>query len=140
MVRCAKPKEHDVQRAVVQALRCAGFHVYETTAYRQKGPSGVDKGVPDLLVSHNLVRGYLVGLEVKRDRQAPLSPEQKAAVEAERYVVTTGPGHAVNHCVEKLLWGTCHISDPRCDEEHLEREAARQRAMRIVEQLGRRVV
>lgn len=135
MVKCPKPKEHDVQKAIVQALRAAGFHVYETTAYRQKGPSGVDRGVPDLLVSHPLIRGYFVGLEVKRDEKAPLSLEQKAAVEAERYVISTDPGHALKHCLERLLWGTCHMSDPRADGEYHERQAARDKAKAIVDQL-----
>lgn len=58
--------EHQIQAAIVDALRLAGFTVRESTAYRQKGPSGVDKGIPDLLVAHPLVKGIYLGLEVKR--------------------------------------------------------------------------
>lgn len=56
--------EHEIQGQMVDALRAAGLVVLETTAYRQRGPSGVDRGVPDLLV---FVPGVLgcVGLEVK---------------------------------------------------------------------------
>lgn len=67
-----QPKEHDVQAAIVKVLQTRGHLVYETTAYRQKGESGVDKGIPDLLVlqkphrSNGYDAGKLVGLEVKR--------------------------------------------------------------------------
>lgn len=47
-----KPREHEIQKAIADVLRLAGATVLETTAYRQKGPSGTDKGVPDLLVFH----------------------------------------------------------------------------------------
>ena len=72
-----QPKEHHVQKAIVDALRLAGLEVQETTAYRQKGSSGVDKGVPDLLV---YIPGLpiIIGLEVKRNQTAKRSPEQLA--------------------------------------------------------------
>lgn len=139
-MKCLKAKEHDVQRVIVRALRLAGFHVYETTAYRQKGPSGMDKGIPDLLVSHPLIKGYFVGLEVKRDEKAPLTQEQVEAVAAERYVTTTGPDHAVRHCLQRLLCASVHWSDPAFGAEAVQeaRLNAVERATRVADQLGRR--
>lgn len=70
-----RPKEHEVQAQIVDALRLCGLVVQETTAYRQKGASGVDKGIPDLLV---WIPGFktAIGLEVKRDEKAPRTTEQ----------------------------------------------------------------
>jgi hypothetical protein len=80
MATIGKLKEHEVQAQIVDALRLCGLVVQETTAYRQKGSSGVDKGVPDLLV---WVPGFktAIGLEVKRDEKAPRTPEQRAMCE-----------------------------------------------------------
>lgn len=44
-------REEDLEMSIIQALRGLGFEVVHTSAKRQKGGSGVSKGVPDLLVS-----------------------------------------------------------------------------------------
>lgn len=98
-----RPTERTVQETTVQLLRAAGFHVLETSAWRQKGPSGVDKGVPDLLVSHALRPYVFVGIEMKRDSKAPVSPEQKEHRDACRYVVCWDPVSALDHAVSWLL-------------------------------------
>jgi hypothetical protein len=110
------PKEHEVQKSIVDALRLAGCTVRETTAYKQKGPSGVDKGVPDLLVFVPVVQGpkVYIGLEVKRDGKAPLTPEQKAAVESGEYSIVWSPEQALQ-AVEKELWNMCVLPSQRCD-------------------------
>lgn len=58
--------ERDVQAEVVEALRLAGFEVLHTVAFLQKGPSGVSKGVPDLLCFHPCCRYGALCVEVKR--------------------------------------------------------------------------
>lgn len=82
------PTEHEIQAAIVDALRVAGFAVFETTAYLQKGASGVDKGIPDLLVAHDFVPFVYLGIEVKREAAAPFSSaEQLGAYVAKRFVL-----------------------------------------------------
>ena len=99
-------KEHDIQREIVIAVRFCGLEVYETTAYKQKGPSGVDKGIPDLLVC---VPGHpiYIGVEVKRPGGAasPIkysSPEQRAAHEKGHFVIATSLGAALA-CISAAL-------------------------------------
>jgi hypothetical protein len=88
--------EHQVQAAIVDALRLAGFTVRETTAYRQKGPSGVDKGIPDLLVCHADIPSVYLGLEVKRPgRWVWSSVEQRQAYEREEFHVVDSPKGAL---------------------------------------------
>lgn len=71
-----RPKEHEIQAQIVKILQVCGFEVKETTAYRQKGPSGCDKGIPDLLCWHPALGSLCIGLEVKRDQKAKVTPEQ----------------------------------------------------------------
>lgn len=83
------PKEHEVQAEIKQVLELCGLHVLHTTAYRQKGPSGVCKGVPDLLISHDELPWTYLGIEVKRPGKSVMfsSAEQKAMAEAQRFAV-----------------------------------------------------
>jgi hypothetical protein len=81
-----KPKESDIQQAITTALECAGFTVRHTSAFRQKGPSGVSKGVPDLLCFHPSVPWSYMGLEVKRPG-GKLTLEQEQALENREYSV-----------------------------------------------------
>ncbi len=82
------PLEHETQAAIVDALRLAGVTVFETTAYRQKGPSGVDRAIPDLLLSDADACTY-TGIEVKRPVKdwKYSSLEQEIAHKEGRFVV-----------------------------------------------------
>ena len=100
-----KPLEHDVQATIKQALELAGCDYFETTAYRQKGSSGVDKGVPDLLVTmaHTPL---MLGLEVKRPGKIVASTfsstEQRDAWMCGRIVVARTPREALEHVAQGL--------------------------------------
>lgn len=88
--------EHEIQAAIVDALRLAGFTVRETTAYRQKGPSGVDKGIADLLIFHERLSqnqtGTCLCLEVKRVGNWNFSSdEQKEACHKGEFFVVNNP-------------------------------------------------
>lgn len=108
MLKAKKPSapkihEHDLQRAIVDALRAHGHLVYETTAYRQKGASGVDKGIPDLLVlpknwrGDPTLTGYLRGIEVKVPGKIKWSsPEQELAWLDGSFVVVQSPVAAID--------------------------------------------
>lgn len=72
----AKVRERDLQAAIVKALELAGFEVKHTSAHRQRGPSGVSPGVPDLILAHPCSGGSLLGVEVKTP-DGVLSPAQK---------------------------------------------------------------
>jgi hypothetical protein len=89
-----KPRESDVQASIKDALIAAGFGVRHTSAFRQKGPSGVDKGVPDLLVAHLSLPGFYVGMEVKTPTGKP-SPEQADAVASGEYSIVRKPSEAL---------------------------------------------
>jgi hypothetical protein len=89
-----KPKESDVQGAIKDALSACGFTVRHTSAFRQKAPSGVDKGIPDLLVFHASYPGWYLGMEVKTDVGKP-SPEQKIAMDAGEYPIVRKPSDAL---------------------------------------------
>jgi hypothetical protein len=100
--KAPRPLERDVQKAIVDALRLAGLRVRETSAWKQKAPSGVDKGIPDLLVFAPEVPLIYFGLEVKRDSKAAWTKEQKAAVNAGEYVVVTTPHEALQYIEGRL--------------------------------------
>jgi hypothetical protein len=71
--------ERDIQAAIVEALELAGCSCMQTSAWRQKGPSGITKGIPDLLVRWpGLAAGLTLGIEVK-SLTGKLSPEQVQA-------------------------------------------------------------
>jgi hypothetical protein len=96
-------KESDVQKLIVDALRLAGLTVLHTSAYRQKGPSGVSKGVPDLLVAHPLLQGCFIGIEVKKPGAIKWSSEeQRLLYETGCTLVAQSPGDALRH-----VYGFC---------------------------------
>lgn len=96
-------REHELQKQIVDALKIAGFDVLETTAYRQKGPSGVDKGVPDLLVSHKVLQTTFLGIEVKLPGKIKWSSlEQRELWERGRFHVAQSPGQAVEQSTKWL--------------------------------------
>jgi hypothetical protein len=91
-----QPREHEIQAAIVDALRLAGLTVYETTAYRQRGASGVDRGIPDLLICHPSAMYTYLGIEVKRP--GPIrwsSPEQGRAYAEHRFALAQSPEQAL---------------------------------------------
>lgn len=78
--------ERDIQEAIVKALEVCGCIVMQTSAWRQRGPSGVTPGIPDLLVRWpGLTPGYVLGIEVKAPNGRP-TPEQRQA-EANGFIV-----------------------------------------------------
>lgn len=84
------PSEHEIQEITVQMVRLCGLTVLETTAYRQKGSSGVDLGVPDLLVSVPGSPALWVGIEMKKPGGV-LSNAQYALSAAGQIVVCHSP-------------------------------------------------
>lgn len=83
-------KESEVQECVRTGLRHMGYVVLSTSERRRgvscpkcrqwftpTGGTGADKGVPDLLVTHDRWRGRWLGLEIK-GTTGRLSPEQRA--------------------------------------------------------------
>lgn len=125
-------KEHDLQKQIVDALILAGFDVLETTAYRQKGSSGVAKGIPDLLVSHKVLQGTFLGVEVKPP--GPIkwsSPEQKQLAEERRFYVAQSPSEAIDRA---WSWLNLFTSWPFSDCEGDVAQAIR-RARRTLEAL-----
>lgn len=93
--------ESDVQKATVELLRLAGFDVRHTTAYRQRGPSGVSLGVPDLLVGHIGAPGSLLGIEVKKPG-GRVRPAQKEWADKGLIVVCDHEDDALEAAVEWL--------------------------------------
>ncbi len=82
--------EHEIQEMTVQMVRLCGLTVLETTAYRQKGSSGVDLGVPDLLVSVPGTPALWVGIEMKKPG-GQLSRAQFALSSARQIIVCHSP-------------------------------------------------
>lgn len=122
-----KPKvlEHDLQKQIVDALVLAGFEVQETTAYRQKGESGTDKGISDLLVSHKVLHYTCLCLEVKPPGKIRWSsPEQKAAFDAGKFRVVQSADEAVVYAhdwLEDFLRWPFHPKDTAAVRAALER-------------------
>ncbi len=74
-----RPRENDVQTQILDALRFAGFAPLHTSAHRQKGASGVSKGIADILIPIPGLPCYL-GWELKRPGKVSWSSqEQKEA-------------------------------------------------------------
>lgn len=92
--------EKDVQAGIVQALRLAGLKVYQTSTHRQKGPSGCDRGIPDVLVCAGAVAPFsYLGLEVKRPGAVAWSSiEQGQAFEAREFALVQSPEEALKVC------------------------------------------
>ncbi len=103
-MRSPKPREHEIQAAIVDALHLAGLTVYETTAYRQKGASGVDKGIPDLLVVHPEMQSTYMGIEVKRPGPVTWSSiEQRIAHAEGHFALAQCPREALRLVMNWLL-------------------------------------
>lgn len=82
------PLESTVQATIESALIVAGFRIDSTVTHRQKGPSGISKGIPDLLVGHELAPFLYLGMEVKRPGRIEYSsPEQKEKHREQRFEV-----------------------------------------------------
>lgn len=61
-----KGDESDVQKAITDALTLAGCDWWQTSAWKQKGSSGVTPGIPDILVRlPSMAHGIAIGIEVK---------------------------------------------------------------------------
>lgn len=101
--------ETQLQAAIVEVLKLAGFSVKHTSAFRQTGPSGVSKGIPDLLVSHRGIPLCYFGMEVKLP-SGKLSPEQQQAVSAREYVVVRSPIDALDQAIE-IMGSRIHETD-----------------------------
>lgn len=94
--------EHQTQQRIKDALLLAGFGVWHTSAFKQKGPSGVTKGIPDLLVWHDLIPNTFLGIEVKkRGRIKWSSDEQESAFKCGRFALAQSEPEAVRTA---LLW------------------------------------
>lgn len=104
------PTEHQIQKQIVDALRLCGLDVYETTAYRQKGSSGIDKGIPDLLVSVPDLPIY-IGVEVKRPGGKFSSSEQREAFHRGHFVVAVSLETALTQVAGALIGLTGTGSD-----------------------------
>lgn len=96
-----KVRERDVQDAIVKALELCQMTVLHTSAWKQRGPSGVSPGVPDLLVYVPGLPFAAIGLEIKRPG-GKLSPAQQLHVDARRYLVATSPEEALDRMVEAI--------------------------------------
>ncbi|MBL8060992.1 MAG: hypothetical protein JNK63_09795, partial [Chthonomonas sp.] len=92
-------RESDLQATIVAALEQAGFRVKHTSAFRQKGASGVSKGIPDLLVSHADLKWIYIGLEVKTATGA-VRPEQRQAQEDCEYMIVRSVEDALDAVLE----------------------------------------
>jgi hypothetical protein len=91
-------KESDVQKLIVDVLKIAGLTVLHTSAFKQKAPSGVSKGIPDLLVAHPLLQGCWIGIEVKKPGAIRWSSEeQRLLYETGLIVIAQSPIDALTH-------------------------------------------
>lgn len=91
-----KATEDEVQVAIIDALHLAGLGLFCTSAHRQKGASGVDRGIPDLLVFCDLIPYTFLGLEVKRPEGWKWSSrEQELAFNERRFYKVHSPSEAM---------------------------------------------
>lgn len=102
MRRNTKPpaeRESGIQDAAVAVLRLLGYRILVTTTHIKRGTSyasGQDKGIPDLLVSHDAwPEAFWVGVEMKRPG-GRLSPAQDELKTAYRIVVAHSVEEAVS--------------------------------------------
>lgn len=79
-----KYSEADLQQRIRKYFEYQkDWSVLSTSTFRQKGPSGCQKGVPDLLAFSPKLPGIYVGLEVKLPGKVVWSsPEQRELVES----------------------------------------------------------
>ncbi len=89
--------ESEIQESIVTALQLAGLTVYSTSTHRQKGPSGCDRGIPDLLVCSSFFPHVYLGIEVKKPKGWTFSsPEQKQAYAEARFRLVHSPEEALD--------------------------------------------
>jgi hypothetical protein len=87
--------EHELQSQVVDALRLAGFPVRETTAFRQKTESGVDKGIADLLIP--VFPFAMLCIEMKKPGKVKWSsPEQEKAYKDREFYLAQSISDVLN--------------------------------------------
>lgn len=125
-----EPSEEQVQRQIQEALLRCRYRVLSTvhrfkqttcpncaTRFRPSGAYGADRGVPDLLVSHDAWGGggwpLWVGVEVKGPK-TPLSPEQRELEASGRIVVVRSWQEAVAavQAVEREAFGEVYGLTP----------------------------
>lgn len=122
------PLEKEVQAEIEAALELAGFVVMHTTAFRQKGPSGVSKGLPDLLCIHPECPKAYLGIEVKRPGAIKYtSPEQEFCHRRGDFYVAQCPEDALRGAVAWLIRYLVKAEDPVT--EMLVRSEAGQRSL-----------
>lgn len=87
--------EDEIQCSIIELLELSGFTVWSTSRVRRRCPQckafvpggdGVDKGLPDLVFYHPVFPRLVGGIEVKGPRTA-VSPEQRAAADADAYPI-----------------------------------------------------
>lgn len=105
--------ETQLQNLIVDALQLAGLTVYHTSAFKQKGASGVSKGIPDLLVVHPQIQCCFIGIEVKRpgpiDKIRWSSPEQKEGYYSKHFHLAQSPEDALRAVIASLVHGDGRI-------------------------------
>lgn len=110
--------EYSTQSSIVDALKLAGFSVRKTVAFRQKGPSGVDKGIADLLVFHPCFAPFFaLCIEVKKP--GPIkwsSPEQRDAHEDGEFDVAQSAEQALEIGIAAL-----ELSDSKAKRIYVEK-------------------
>jgi hypothetical protein len=93
-------RESDIERAIHEELNIRGFTCLHTSSHIRGKPAsyatGVDKGVPDLIVTHrSWPIGVWLGVEVKTVT-GRLRPEQLNLLNEGRIIVAREPQSAVD--------------------------------------------
>lgn len=107
--------ETDVQRTIVEGLRALGYEVWKTQprgVWRKSQPhgTGIDKGVPDLLVGRQSWGCLRMALEVKGPK-TPLSPEQQDLYDREMLYVCRSWEDAIASLVQfEAAWGLQRVA------------------------------
>ncbi len=88
--------EQETQAAIVDAIALCGLEVLHTSAFRQKGSSGVSKGLPDLFIVHPGMPWTYMGIEVKKPGPIKWSSiEQEIAGTSLRFATAQSPVEAL---------------------------------------------
>lgn len=118
--------EKDDQAAIVEILKLFGFGVKSTSTHRQRGPSGCDKGIADLIVFDREMPFLSICIEVKRsDKPLKLTPEQVTANNLKEFFVATSADEAVlglaiiskHYKIKSVAFGRCqnYATEKRLD-------------------------
>lgn len=101
--------EQEIQDSISDLLSGLGFTVLHTNTHGVRGPTGVSRGVPDLLVYHKeFPSGVSIGLEVKKPKGWKWSSyEQWEAWENKRTKLVFSP-----HCAVMAVWDAYDMIDP----------------------------